>query len=337
MRQQTNIFPGTNCRHQSRMIGSLGERQLIESIRQWLGPVAPPAPLGMGDDCAVLPATAASDQLLITTDSLTYGQHFDQTASLQQAGAKLIKRNLSDIAAMGGTPGHALLNLLCGADLAIDWLEQFVGGLRDCCLDYGVSIVGGDVSQLAAGQFTAALTLCGTSGDRPLLRSTAAIGDAICVTGMLGGSIRGKHLSFEPRLAAGQWLAAHRACSAMMDVSDGLGKDLAALLPAGSSASIDRQLLPISDDARACAREDGQSAEAHAFCDGEDYELLFTVAAASDWRAFETDWQAQFPDLRLSQIGRIVAANPASPARYLDAASGAALPWQSGFEHFKHR
>lgn len=314
-------------------IQELGESGLIQQIRIWLGPVAPPPPAGMGDDCAVLNSTQLEQQQLLTTDSVSHGQHFDDSVSARDAGAKLIKRNLSDIAAMGGQPGPALLNLLCGPNLSIDWLQEFVSGLRESCENYGVTIVGGDVSQLATSQFTAALTLTGFISSAPALRSTASVGDAIYVCGTLGGSILGKHYRFEPRLQQGQWLATQPECTAMMDITDGLGKDLAALLPEGSSASIELNQLPISADARECARDDERSAEEHAFCDGEDYELLFTISGGSDSVEFESKWKATFPTLELSRIGKIIEAS--SEGIYIDATSSKTLPWQSGFEHFK--
>lgn len=316
-----------------RCVQSLGENELIDRIRLWLGPVAPAAPTGMGDDCAVLGAAASGQTQLLTTDSLTYGQHFDGTIKAEAAGGKLIKRNLSDIAAMGGQPGPALLNLFCGPDLSTLWLRKFVSGIRQSCTNAGVSIVGGDVSQLEAGHFTAALTLTGFTAGKAMLRSTASIGDAIYVTGTLGGSILGKHYNFEARLKEGQWLSRQAACSAMMDLTDGLGKDLAALLPEKSSAAIDSTTLPVSTDAHNCAKKDGQSPEQHAFCDGEDYELLFTVQSGTDLHRFESEWRAQFPDLELTHIGGIVEARPSG--LYINASTGEALPWQSGFEHFK--
>jgi thiamine-monophosphate kinase len=311
----------------------VGERELIHLLRAWFGPVAPPSPLGIGDDCAVLPPPPPGRNQLLTTDSLTYGQHFDATARPEQAGAKLMNRNLSDIAAMGGVPAHALLNLLAGPDLSMDWLEQFVRGMRRSCERYGVLVVGGDISQLEAGHFTASVTLTGYTGGSPVLRSTAGTGDAIYVTGRLGGSILQKHLRFEPRIKEGQWLAAQKACTAMMDLTDGLGKDLAAILPEGTSAAIDLGALPLSDDARKRAAKDGLSPEAHAFCDGEDYELLFTVGNEAKLGDFEAAWRTSFPDLVLSRIGEIVKARPAG--RYIDAKTREALTWQSGFEHFK--
>ena len=154
------------------------ESKLIDYIRDWLSEVSPPYPLGMGDDCAVLPAS--SYQHIITTDSLSYGQHIDETVSPKDAGAKLIKRNLSDIAAMGGTADHAVLALLCGPDVSIDWLQEFFGGIRETCQTYSLKLVGGDISALPPGQFSSVLTLVGHS-PHPKLRKSARIGDLLYV------------------------------------------------------------------------------------------------------------------------------------------------------------
>lgn len=315
-------------------IAKQGESRVILDLKKWLGSITPEAPYGMGDDCAVLEPSAGQMQI-VTTDSVSFGQHFDASVGPEDAGAKLIKRNLSDIAAMGGQPGPALLNLLCGPDLSMAWLEGFVRGIRDTCQCYGVTIVGGDLSELASGQFTASLSLIGTALVAPKLRSTAGEGDLLYVTGTLGGSILGKHYAFEPRLEEGQWLARRPECSAMMDLTDGLGKDLAALLPEGCAAAIGVNRLPVSEDAHRMAQESGKSAAQHAFTDGEDYELLFTLSARSDAEAFERDWRQAFPSLPLQRIGRIQASAGGAP--YLDAATGAALDWTGGFEHFLPR
>lgn len=312
-------------------VSELGERKLILDLKDWLGPVTPEAPHGMGDDCAVLKPVAGHRQIL-TTDSVTFGQHFDDSISPEQAGAKLIKRNLSDIAAMGGHPGPALLNLLCGPDLSTVWLERFTTGIRRACQRYGVSIVGGDVSELDPGQFTSSLSLIGSAASAPKLRHTAKKDDLVYVTGTLGGSIFRKHYAFEPRLAAGQWLADRPECTAMMDLTDGLGKDLAALIPAGCATEVRMDALPISDDARKMARQSGKAVEHHVFCDGEDYELLFTCSPAADTKALESSWRLAFPDLPIHCIGRFIASKGSAP--YLDAATGAVLKWDAGFEHF---
>ncbi|MEC8190627.1 MAG: thiamine-phosphate kinase, partial [Verrucomicrobiota bacterium] len=210
-------------------IAYLGERTLLSNIQKWLGPCTPPAPHGMGDDCAVLDPFFSGKPLL-TTDSLTFGIHFNSNISAKDAGAKLIKRNLSDIAAMAGTPSSAVLALLCGPDVSTMWLQEFFEGVHSACLDYTVSLVGGDVSQIKKGAFSAVLTLTGTASV-PILRQTAQQNDQIYVTGSLGGSALGKHYAFLPRLVEARWLSKQSECSAMMDLTDGLGKDLSILCP----------------------------------------------------------------------------------------------------------
>lgn len=311
-------------------IHALGEVKLITAIGQWLGDVSPQSPAGMGDDCAVI-NTSHIDRQLLTTDSVSFGRHFDASVSAQSAGAKLIKRNLSDIAAMGGHPGPALLNLLCAPNLRLDWLREFILGIRQTCETYQVPIVGGDIGTLPDGQFTAALSQTGHMQGAPLLRCGARVGDTIYVTGSLGGSIYQKHYDFEPRLAEGQWLAQCGDCSAMMDITDGIAKDLNSLLPADCAAHIDLAALPLSPDAHRRAQETGRSSIEHAFSDGEDYELLITAKSETTRSDFETRWKQRFPETTLTQIGWLEPRQ--GDARYLDAASKEALPWVKGFEH----
>lgn len=312
-------------------IAHLGETQLIRQIVSCLGTVNPAAPNGIGDDCAVLNPIREGHQL-ITTDSISYGQHFDDSIAPENVGAKLIKRNLSDIAAMGGIPGSAVLALLCSPDVSIDWLEGFFTGIRETCKRYSVSLVGGDVSTLKETAFSAVLTLSGHVA-KPKLRTSSQLDDVIYVTGTLGGSILGKHYQFEPRLVEGQWLCGQPECHAMMDLSDGLGKDLQALLPANTSAHLFLDQIPLSNAARELARTSGLEELEHAFCDGEDYELLFTLDAKANRSEFEKNWQKRFPDTKLTYIGNIKPASTNKP--YLDARTKAALPWTYGFEHLK--
>jgi len=311
-------------------IRALGEVELIAKIHDWLGAVAPESPHGMGDDCAVIDLPNSQKQIL-TTDSLSYGQHFDGSVSARDAGAKLIKRNLSDIAAMGGRPGEALLNLLCGSDLRVEWLAAFFDGIRETCQQYELPIVGGDISTLPDGQLTAVLSLTGYLENAPLLRSGAQAGDALYVTGTLGGSLLKKHYSFEPRLAEGQWLAQSQACSALMDITDGLAKDLRELIPDGCAAYIELSKIPLSKEAEQSADVSGRPAMEHAFCDGEDYELLFAVKNSTDLETFERQWRQSFPCTPLSHIGQLRKSESTAP--YIDAQTKEALPWVKGFEH----
>jgi thiamine-monophosphate kinase len=283
-------------------IAALGERGLIGAIRRWLGSASPPAPFGIGDDCAVLPRIGG--RLLLTVDPVVYGRHFDDSVPARAVGAKLLKRNLSDLAAMGGSPRAAVVALALDPRVRLDWLEGFYRGLAACARRFGVALVGGDIAQ-ADGTLVASLTLLGKAeGPRVLTRTGARAGDSIYVTGALGGSrLSGRHHSFSPRLAEGAWLARQPAVLAMMDLSDGLAKDIHALTPQLGEAAVAPAEIP---------RNRGVSL-AGALGDGEDFELLFALAARADPTAFERAWRRAFPRTRLSRIGRFVRPGAAPP------------------------
>ena len=274
-------------------VSSLGEEKLIAAIRRWLGSASPRAPFGIGDDCAVLPA--ATGRQLITVDPVIYGRHFDDNVPPRAVGAKLLKRNLSDLAAMGGRPTAAVLALTLDPRVSLRWLEQFYRGLAVSARRYQVPIVGGDVAQ-ADGLLAASLTLLGrAAGSRVLTRTGAREDDSIFVTGLLGGSLASRHhYNFSPRLAEGVWLARRAEVRAMMDVSDGLAKDLRALVPRGSAPNLDPTKIP---------RRSGATLSA-ALCEGEDYELVFALSARADCDAFTRDWRRAFPRTKLSCIGQ---------------------------------
>jgi thiamine-monophosphate kinase len=281
----------------AKSVAALGEEQLIVLIRRWLGAASPRAPFGIGDDCAVLPPSRGRQ--LITVDPVIYGRHFDRTIPPRAAGAKLLKRNLSDLAAMGGRPTAAVLALTLDARVSVAWLAEFYRGLAACARRYQVPIVGGDVAQ-ADGVIVASLTLLGQpASSRVVTRTGARRGDFIYVTGLLGGSRRsGHHHAFVPRLAEGAWLARQAGVRAMMDVSDGLAKDLHALTPRGTEPALESDALP---------RRAGANLRA-ALTEGEDYELVFALAARTDRAIFEGAWRRAFPRTRLTSIGRFVAA-----------------------------
>ncbi len=205
-------------------ISSVGETELIRLIRNWLGDLSPAAPAGIGDDCAVLGVSRKKQ--LLTIDPVIRGIHFDNRTPARLAGAKLFKRNLSDIAAMGGRPRAAVVSGALDGRLPLRWLSDFYAGLAAVGRRHGVAVVGGDVARLP-GSFVATLALVGEAHGRVLTRSGSRIGDWIYVTGCLGRSLKtGHHLHFEPRLAEGAWLAGRREVRALIDVSDGLAKDL---------------------------------------------------------------------------------------------------------------
>ena len=139
------------------------------------------------------------------------------------------------------------------------------------------------------------------------MRGGAKVGDAIFVTGELGGSLAGKHLDFEPRLAEARWLAEHFHIHAMIDLSDGLAGDLRHILHASRvGAEILKSAVPVSRAAKLRARESAKPAALAALTDGEDFELLFTVASKDAVKLLD-GWKKKFPKLKLSCIGKIVA------------------------------
>lgn len=304
-----------------------GEIALIAAIRRWLGSAAPPSPAGMGDDCAVL--RPLRGRPLVTVDPVIYGEHFDDRNTPQEAGTKLFRRNLSDIAAMGGRPVAAVVSIACDPSLRTAWLERFYRALARESRRHGVPVVGGDVARLRGG-LVATLTLIGhCEGSRAVTRTGARPGDWIYVTGELGGSLEGKHCRFVPRLREGEWLAGQHAVRAMLDLSDGLAKDLASLQPANAVAVLEGPALPVSAAARRAARRSGRSAVAHALTDGEDYELVFAVARSTDLKAFAARWHRAFPRVRLSRIGHFAAPRRPLPEGHLT------LSDHRGFEHLR--
>ena len=297
-------------------IREFGEIALIESIREVLGENSPASPEGIGDDCAVW-TPPPGERVLLTTDPVIFGKHFSENDAPEHVGGKLLKRNLSDIAAMGGNPGPALLSLTMGPDVCRDWLMQFVYGLSMACEQFGVPLSGGDVAAGEPGTFVATLTQTGSSA-HPITREGAQIHSPIYVTGALGGSLRGKHLHFLPRLAEGQWLAQQDNLCSMIDISDGLAKDLLQLIPHGAQANLELDNIPLDQNAETIEQ---------AFCDGEDYELLFTLAPGAELQG----WPFATPCQKIGHIR-----NTRGQGTLIDIASGKPLEfYHPGYEHFQ--
>lgn len=223
------------------------------------------ARVGIGDDAAVLPGG-----LLIATDTLLEGVHFDATATPEQIGHKALAVNLSDIAAMVGTPTAATLALTLPPHWDAAFATRVMDGLLATAVEFGVELVGGDTTRWD-GAAALSVTVFGQA-DAPVLRSGGRPGDRLFVTGPLGGSLAsGRHLTFRPRVAEARAIAAAVPVTAVMDLSDGLSSDLAHLcIASGCGAVIDAAAIP---------RHDGIDL-AGALSDGEDFELL--IAADAD-------------------------------------------------------
>jgi thiamine-monophosphate kinase len=256
----------------------MAERELIEYVRQLARREAPPwLELGIGDDAAVV-ALPGDGRAVLTTDCVVEGVHFESGTLPQAIGWKAMARGVSDLAAMAARP----LCTLAAVQFCRGWGEEacreLVGALWSAARSLSAPLVGGDVASGAAC-LSVAVTAVGTPGPGGAVsRSGARAGDAVCVTGRLGGSILGRHLTFRPRVEEAMELAARCDLHAMIDVSDGLSTDVLHLAQAsGAGVILEAARIPLSADAAVLARSSGREPLWHALNDGEDYELLFCL------------------------------------------------------------
>ncbi|SHE72484.1 thiamine-phosphate kinase [Mariniphaga anaerophila] len=254
--------------------------------------------MGIGDDCAILPMNENSD-LLVTTDMLIEEIHFlRDKITPWQLGYKSVAVNLSDIAAMGGTPLGTFLSIAIPPGISVEYLDEFMNGYHAISDNYETPLYGGDttrsVKHLAIN--VCAIGKCPKGEAR--LRRNAKTGDLICVTGNLGDSAGGlqsmlsqlktsedieyllqRHHLPEPQMKAGQTLLGFSGVHAMLDISDGIASDLVHILKASKkSAHINLEKLPLSDPLKRVCELQNWSPEELASGGGEDYELLFTLA-----------------------------------------------------------
>jgi thiamine-monophosphate kinase len=274
-------------------VSDLGERGLIERIHARIG-APPPDEVWGGDDAAVVTHETAST--LLTIDSLVDGVDFDLAYSTgADVGWKVMAANASDIAAMGGRPRHAVASLTLPPDTSLVVVDGVVDGMMAAAERWPVSLVGGDIS--GGGEIAVTIAMTGEAERDPVLRRGARAGDALCVTGCLGGSAGGlealrrglkgeaigrlkhRHLRPQARVEEGVVLAGAGATS-MIDVSDGLAVDVGNLMRAsGMGCDIDPDAVPIDPDLDALAEV--LDPRAAAILGGEDFELLFTIGESS--------------------------------------------------------
>jgi thiamine-monophosphate kinase len=246
----------------------------------------PPDPrvrVGPGDDCAVL--ARPPGELLVTTDLLTEGVDF----LLAQCGPRAVGRkamavNLSDLAAMAGRPlGAVVAVALPPGGLAV--AEEIDAGLREVAGRFDCPVVGGDTNAWAGGLVVAVTVFGSPTGRGPVLRSGARPGDWLFVTGPLGGSLLGRHLNPTPRLREAELLHTSVELRSMLDLSDGLARDVGHLAAAGGcGVALDPDRIPIHSDAFRRAEQTGRPPLDHALTDGEDFELVFAVCPADGAR-----------------------------------------------------
>jgi thiamine-monophosphate kinase len=280
-------------------VGHLGEFGLIRELRGIVGSSGNSVVVGIGDDCAVLRGDNPRNYLLYTCDPVVEGVHYRLTDPPRKVGWKAMARNLSDIAAMGGVPRWAVVSIGLRRDTDARWVKQLYAGLQAAAKAFSCQIVGGDTTHVRHEQFVVVALVGEVERSHITLRGGAKVGDSILVTGTLGGSWRGKHLSFTPRIREARWLVARFHVHAMIDLSDGLSSDLRRLAeasPRGIAFEIHAAEIPISRTARGDL--------AAALTDGEDFELLFTLDPRHV-TALRQKWARRFRT-ELTEIGRVV-------------------------------
>lgn len=279
---------------------------MIQSLCRSL-PVNPSVVTGPGDDCAVLDLGIPGRFVLFKTDAVVEGIHFTSSTAPEKVGHKALGRCLSDIAAMAGTPTAAVITIGLPRKFDPDYIAAIYEGMSDLARRYDVAIAGGETTTNPEA-ILISIALIGTvERGHALLRSGAKSGDAIFVTGELGGSLAGRHLEFEPRIDEAQWLAGQFPIQAMIDVSDGLAGDLRHILKASQvGAELLATAIPISRQARLYAKAESSAKPPllAALTDGEDFELLFTLPGRQAVPLLDA-WKKRFPKLRLSCIGKI--------------------------------
>jgi thiamine-monophosphate kinase len=292
----------------------IGEDALIARLVSLVPQDGQPA-AGPGDDCAVIDPGPGHDTLqLLKTDALVGRVHFLPDTPARAVGWKAAARVVSDFAAMGGKPERFLVTVVLCAETELIWVEDLYRGIGDCLRTFGAVLAGGETSSVPPG-CVPVISIAATGSVRRqhlVLRSTAKAGHTLLVTGTLGGSGLTKHLHFTPRIRETSWLVTHFKPSAMMDLSDGLARDLPRLATAsGCGFVLDESGLPLSPGCDI----------AHALRDGEDFEMLFTLEP-DRVAALLTAWPGVFPELPLTVIGRMVEA-------------GAGDMLTGGWDHFR--
>ena len=279
-------------------LSEIGEDALITRLIG-LVPRDPQPAAGPGDDCAVIDPGPQHDRLqLLKTDAVVGSVHFLLDAPPQAVGWKAAARVVSDFAAMGGRPEHFLVTIALPPQTEVAWAEDLYRGIGACLKTFGAVLAGGETTRVPANS-APVISLAATGSVRReylVLRSTASPGHILLVTGSLGGSAQGKHLDFTPRIEESNWLVSNFKPSAMMDLSDGLARDLPRLAAAsGCGFVLAEGALPLTPG----------STIAQALGDGEDYELLLAMEADRVVGLLAA-WTVEFPGLPLTVIGRLV-------------------------------
>ena len=317
-----------------------GEFALIDQLQRMIDENHPDLIAGIGDDAAVIrTAPEPTPYLLATTDILVEGRHFNcQWATPEQIGQKAAECNMSDIAAMGGSPSWMFISLVLNKNTDVQWVKALYAGIFTACQRHGAIIAGGDTTQGTVNTINIAL-LGSVAPDQLCLRSHAIPGDLLMVTGALGASAAGlallskeikpssyllkKHVAPSCRLDVSRQIAVF--ANAMIDISDGLGSEVHHICrQSGTGAQIDAVAIPIHQDVKTAAEKLGVDPLEFALSGGEDFELLFSIQP--DQLKF-----LQQTGLVCHQVGQLV---EASQGIHLIQPNGHTITLPGGYDHF---
>ena len=309
----------------------MNEFEIIRRISGTLPPAPPEVLVPIGDDCAVL---RLGDRIWVAaSDMLVSGHHFKDWAAPEDAGYKAVAVNVSDVAAMGGTPRFVLTS---GGAPDPETTLRCMRGVLEACGEFGVYPLGGDTTR--AGALTVDVAILGELDAPPILRSGARPGDLLAVTGELGASAAGllalesgasgperlvdKHLRPTPRVEVGR-AAARIGVGAMIDLSDGLASDAGHVCErSGVGCRVDLDLLPVAEDTRSFLASLGHDPVAVA--GGEDYELLISAPEPV------LDALAESVEVPVTRIGEVTSGGGVVFWR-----EGEVVEGLSGWDHFR--
>ncbi len=335
------------------LVGEIGEEKLLQEVRRIFAATNADVPVAIGDDAAVTDSPSGRQQVW-TADLLVEAIHFrSHWQTPQQLGRKCLAVNLSDLAAMGAAPAAALVSIACSGKRPLEEITDICRGIREVALEHGVAVTGGDLSA-STGGMVIAIAAGGTVGaGDAVLRSGAAPGDTIYVTGALGSAaaglrllengtlskpddsdsetLRNAFIDPQPRCRAGEALAA-AGVSAMTDISDGLSTDLRHICQAsGTGAQIRMEDLPCDEALLRTAQENEWDLRELMLGGGEDYELLFTTDDESCGDAIRR--YSSESGLRITAIGNVTGADTGITLA-LPEGGTTSLP-AGGFDHFR--
>jgi thiamine-monophosphate kinase len=317
-----------------------GEFVLIERLAKLAPTAHADLVAGIGDDAAVIEGQCPGDDyLLVTTDMLVASSHFrSDWATAEQIGVKAVACNVSDIAAMGGTPTFMFVSLALAPQTPVAWVESLYRGMGDACRHYGSVLAGGDTTH---GETTTInITLLGrVARDALCLRSHASPGDLLCVTGPLGGAAAGltllaagldppdylklKHVAPTCRLDASGIIAP--LANAMIDISDGLAAEVNHICDRSSTgAELVASQIPMHALTREAARQTGSEPLQWALSGGEDFELLFSIS----------DEKLALLEQQLSGTAVVGRVTDSPSDRTLLLPDGKRIPLAGGYDHF---